>query len=325
VNPYVFVVGCPRSGTTLLQRMLDNHPELAVVNDAHFIHRGPRRLDDGDDPALTDDMVARVARYGPFGRMGLDRDHVNAAAARSRTYGDFVSSLYDAFAASRGKGLAGDKTPHYVRYLPFLHRLVPTARTLHIVRDGRDVALSTLGWARPGLGPGRFPLWESEPLAVCALSWRWHVTTGIRDGLALGPSLYREVVYERLVVDPEAELRALSEFIGLPYADEMLTYHEGKTRERSGLSSKAKWLPPTPGLRDWRTQMTDPDVELFEALAGDVLSLFGYERAFERFSAPAEERAERCRARFEEEVRARNRQMATKLDLRIEPPAVTRG
>jgi hypothetical protein len=160
---------------------------------------------------------------------------------------------------------------------------------------------------------------------VCALSWRWHVTTGIRDGLTLGPALYREIVYERLVAAPEAELRALSEFIGLPYADEMLTYHEGKRRELPGLSSKAKWLPPTPGLRDWRAQMAEPDVELFEALAGDVLSLFGYERAFERFSAPTQERAARCRPRFEQEVRARNRQMATKLDLRIEPTAVTRG
>ena len=59
----------------------------------------------------------------------------------------------------------------------------------------------------------------------------------------------------------------------------MAAYHEGKTRPARGRSAKSAWLPPTPGLRDWRAQMAGRDVELFEALAGDLLSSLGYERA----------------------------------------------
>jgi Sulfotransferase family len=318
-NPCLFVVGCPRSGTTLLQRMLDSHPLLAVVNDAHFIHRGPRRLDRFVDPILTDEIVDRVTRYHAFDRLGLRAAQVSAAAARSRTYAAFVGALYDEFAANHGKVLAGDKTPHYVRYLPFLRRLFPASSTVHIVRDGRDVALSMLDWARPGLGPGRFPLWQSEPLGVAALSWRWHVTTGVRDGHSCFGARYHEVLYERLVDDPDTELQTLSELLEIPYAGEMLAYHEGKTRSAQGLSAKSAWLPPVAGLRDWRRQMAERDVEIFEALAGDVLSSFGYEREFVRISARAEAHAARCRERWEQEVRTRNRQMASRLELRIDP------
>jgi hypothetical protein len=102
----------------------------------------------------------------------------------------------------------------------------------------------------------------------------------------------------------------------------MLEYHEGRTRTVEGLSAKSAWLPPIQGLRDWRRQMTEDDIALFEALAGDVLSVFGYERAFARISSSTEARAARCRARWEQEVRARSRQMASRLDLRIDPADV---
>jgi Sulfotransferase family len=319
-NPHCFVVGCPRSGTTLLQRMLDAHPRLALANDAHFIQHGVGRRD-GDVP-MAPELVDRVVSYATFDRLGVSEDEARLAAARSATYAEFVAGLFDGLARKRGKPFAGEKAPVYVRYLPLLHALFPTARIVHIVRDGRDVALSLLDWARPGLGPGRVSLWETEPIAVSALFWRWHATTGMRDGAACGSSLYREVLYERLVGEPEPELRLISDFLDLPYAVEMLAYYAGKTRREPGLSSKSAWLPPTAGLRDWRRQMHEGDIELFEALAGNVLSFFGYERAYAYISPEIKQRAERCRERWEQEVRARNRRLASRLDLRIDPASL---
>lgn len=278
-NPYVFVVGCPRSGTTLLQRMLDCHPRLAVANDTHFITRVVQRLTDGMDPPLTSDLIEKVLHYKRFPRLGLSEAVVLKAAARARTYGEFVSVLYSEYGRLREKPLAGEKTPDYVRYLPLLHALFPWVRIIHIIRDGRDVTLSMRQWAREGKGPGRFELWREDPLAVCALWWRWHVATGRRDGAGLGPFRYREVKYEDLVARPDETLRGIATFLELPFAPEMLAYYVGKTRYAPGLSSKKAWLPPTPGLRDWRTQMGDRDVALFEAIAGDLLAELGYERA----------------------------------------------
>ncbi|MFQ5740207.1 MAG: sulfotransferase [Acidobacteriota bacterium] len=292
--PYLFVVGCPRSGTTLLQRMLDNHPQLAVANDTHFIPRVIKRLPTEANPTLTPDLVERVRSYHRFGRLGLSEPAFREAAAQARTYADFVSTLYREYAEKRGKPLAGEKTPDYVRHLPRLHCLFPRVKSLHIIRDGRDVALSTLQWAHEKKGPGRLALWKKEPVAVCALWWRWLVGTGRRDGKDLGPDHYSEVFYEKLVNQCEETLRRMTTFLKLPFAPEMLAFHRGKTRRKPGLSAKKAWLPPTPGLRDWRTQMKESDVELFEAIAGDLLSALGYERATRTASPTVAERAQRC-------------------------------
>jgi Sulfotransferase family len=304
-NPYVFVVGCPRSGTTLLQRMLDAHPQLAVSNDPHFIPFAPG-VRAGIDPPVTPELIEWLRGYRTFARLGLDEHALTEAAAGASTFSELVARLYDTYGGLRGKPLAGEKTPRYVRYLPLLHSLFPQARVVHLLRDGRDVALSTLDWARPDRGPGRFRLWLDNPLAVCALSWRWHVKTGLRDGEVLG-RLYSEVRYEDLVTDPEPALRGLVGELELPFAREMLEFHRGRTRAEPGLSAKDAWLPPTPGLRDWRTQFVPAELELFAALAGDVLDLLGYERGAEAVSPETEARAERYRQAWEDELRERGK------------------
>ncbi len=313
-NPYVFVVGCPRSGTTLLQRMLDHHPRLAVANDTHFIPRAVTSSSTGADLPLTADLIERVRTYRRFPRLGLAEAAVDSAAANAHTYRGFVSALYSEFAAMHGKPLGGEKTPDYVRCLPFLHALFPWVKTLHIIRDGRDVALSTLEWANEDKGPGKFQLWREEPYAVCALWWRWQVYTGRRDGRELGAARYHEISYEDLIASPEQTLQAAADFLQLRYAPEMAAYHVGKTKNAPGLSAKEAWLPPTPGLRDWRTQMAKRDLELFEALAGDLLSDLGYERCFARFSPEILALARRCRDWWEAEMTRRQARAPGRLD-----------
>jgi Sulfotransferase family len=307
--PYVFIVGCPRSGTTLLQRMLDHHPLLAVANDTHFI---PRVVDpEGGDVALSPDIVDRVLDYHRFGRLGLDDAAVRRVASHTRTYAEFVGGLYAEFGIRRGKPLAGEKTPDYVRYLPLLRRLFPWSKVVHIVRDGRDVALSALHWARPDKGPGRFALWPEDPVAVCALWWRWQVTSGLRGGRDWEPR-YEEVRYEDLVTRPRETVERLCVFLQLPFVPDVLAYHVGKQREEPDLSAKSAWLPPTSGLRDWRSQMSVRDTEMFEALAGDLLSSLGYERATGAPTPPVAALAQRYRSWWEAELKRRREKRLAK-------------
>ncbi len=283
-SPFLFVVGCPRSGTTLLQRMLNSHPIMAVANDTHFIPRAlektrPSATDEliqGRRVILDRQLVDGVRDYYRFRRMGLSDDEVNQAAESSESYQEFVSRLYQTFARQQKKEIAGEKTPDYVRHLPLLHAAFPGVRSLHIIRDGRDVALSLLEWANSRKGPGRFDLWESDPIAVSALWWRWQVDSGREAGDILGKGCYQEVLYEQLVDDSEQSLRDIAAFLGIPFAQEMLEYHEGRSRPQPGLSAKKAWLPPTSGLRDWRSDMSPQDVAVFEALAGDLLAELGY-------------------------------------------------
>jgi hypothetical protein len=101
---------------------------------------------------------------------------------------------------------------------------------------------------------------------------------GREAGARLGAGLYHELRYETLVADPPTELDRVCRFLEIPFDDAMLRFHEGRQRSEPGLSAKEAWLPPTPGLRDWRTEMAPEDVERFEAAAGDLLDELGYQR-----------------------------------------------
>jgi hypothetical protein len=277
--------------------MLDAHPDLAVANDTHFITRAAKReLRHDANPLLDDALVERVLSYHRFHRMGLERRDALRAARGAKTYADFVSRLYDLRARQAGKTLSGEKTPDYCRKMPLLHRLFPFARFLHIIRDGRDVALSTLDWASGNKGPGRWDLWPKDAVGACALWWRWQVGSGNYDGARLGPSVYREVRYEDLVGQPETELAAICDFLGLPFDERMPRFHEGKTRDAPGRSAKSAWLGPVAGLRDWREQMCAADAAVFDAIAGDLLDSTGYGRESYAASTNVSERVLECMA-----------------------------
>lgn len=301
-NPFVFVVGCPRSGTTLLQRMLDNHPQLAVANDTHFITRAAKRILRKDSqPLLTPELVRTVLSYRRFYRMGLDEAEVTAAAENCPDYAGFVSRLYSLRGQKNHKPLSGEKTPDFCRKIPMLHTLFPTARFVHIIRDGRNTALSTLSWASGSKGPGKWSLWKEDPVGTCALWWRWQAGTGQRDGEILGHAHYLQVKYEALVENPEKTLRAIALFLGIPYSDAMANYHVGKTRHTPGLSAKSAWLPPVKNLRDWRKDMPLEDIDVFEAIAGDFLRENGYSCLGNAPGDAAASRMRRCLSWWESE------------------------
>jgi hypothetical protein len=307
MNPYVFLVGCPRSGTTLLGRIGNAHPELAVVHETRWIprcfeHREGLTANGVVTPSLAEWLRdARTLR--PLGmdesemeRLIGDRDGV--------PFSTFVTALFDLYGQKQGKRLVADKSPGYVRYLPTLHGLWPQARFVHIIRDGRDVCLSVLDWRK---GATRFPTFDEDPVTTTGVWWEWYVRLGREGGSRLEPSLYHELHYESLVAEPERESARLCEFLEIPYDDSMLRFHEGRTRSKPGLSTKAAWLPVSGGLRDWRTQMDPADVLRFEAAAGDLLDQVGYPRTAASVPRRALDRAARIREIFAEQLHARRR------------------
>jgi Sulfotransferase family len=122
---------------------------------------------------------------------------------------------------------------------------------------------------------------------AAALWWSRLVRSGREAGAPMGRSTYHEVRYESLVAHPATEVRSLCAFLELPYEEAMLRFHEGRRREGPGLSAKKAWLPPTVGLRDWRTEMSAQDIDRFEAVAGDLLDELGYPRGAPEPSAQA--------------------------------------
>jgi hypothetical protein len=285
-NPFVFIVGCPRSGTTLLQRILDAHPDVAVCPETFWVpYFFKERIGVTPEGLMTPQLIPRLLEYYKFHRMKVGRDELEQLLrpGEATSYAEFVGRIFDCYGDSRGKPLVGDKTPDYVRNLPTLHQLWPEAKCVHLIRDGREVCLSAINWKRKA---GRFATlystWAEDAVGTAALWWEWHVRHGRQGGGAMAPGAYYELRYEELVHRPAEAVPGLCAFLGLPYDPAMLRFHEGRTQNEPGRDAKAAWLPITPGLRDWRTQMPPEQLERFEAAAGDLLDELGYARAYPR-------------------------------------------
>jgi Sulfotransferase family len=294
MNPYVFIVGCPRSGTTLLQRLLDAHPGLAMINQTRWIADWyEERIGLTPDGRVTPQLLDRLYDLNHFTKLRIDR---RALEERLRLpssevhYSRFVSAVFDLYGEARDIARVGEKAPRYVSKLAVLNSLFPESRFVHIVRDGRDVALSVVEWRKGAQVARGMATYADQPIATISAWWDWLVRLGREAGLPLGPRRYYELHYEQLVADPVTECARLCRFLELPNDGAMLRFHEGRTKDDPKLDAKKAWRPVTSGLRDWRTQMPPGDLELFEATAGGLLDDLGYARSARR-PGPATARA----------------------------------
>lgn len=283
--PVPFIVGVPRSGTTLLRLMLDAHPEVAIPSETHFIPDVANAFRDRrtDARRLTELLVAHH-RWGDF---HLDADELRARFERIQPLNaaDSVRAFYRLYAEGQGKRRWGDKTPGYVKKLRVIGRLFEEARVIHIIRDGRDVALSVISMN-----------WGANEASKVAEMWVRRISLA-RESAAELPG-YIEVRYEDLVEDTDPVLHRVCGLIELDFDPVMLEYHRGaaerlreKERDlrkpgrervqpaaaRMASHALATRPPQADRLARWRTEMSPEDVAAFEAIAGERLTELGYE------------------------------------------------
>jgi hypothetical protein len=307
MTPFVFIVGCARSGTTLLERVVNAHPQIAVTPEMHWItdyFREGRWL--APEGRVTPEQVASMVRHKRFRQFDFDPKEFEAllGPGEAVSYVAFLGRIFSLYKKNKGKPLVGNKTPAFVRRLSTLHGYWPEAKFVHLIRDGRDVCLSVLNWNHADRTAGRYLTWAQDPVSTTALWWKRKVSLGRQGGQALGPDLYYEVHYEHLVARPDEECAKLCAFLGVPYDESMLRFHEGRVKDDPTLDAKRAWRPITPGLRDWRSQLPGEDIERFEAVAGDLLSELGYPRAFARPSPDKLSGAAKIRDLFTQELRS---------------------
>jgi hypothetical protein len=265
----LIVLGVGRSGTTLLRVMLDRNTTLAIPYETFFVpqlaHRHGRR------PSI-DEFVEDLGRLRTLYDWGIGPEDVRPRLRKGMTTSEALAAIFETYADRQGKPRWGDKTPLYMQQLPLLERLFPDALWVHLVRDGRDAALSFLElpegfsgktWAQP------------RTVAQFAARWRTEILAARRLGRHAG-SRYLELRYEDLVAEPERELRRVCDHASLPWEDGMLD-HTRVSDAANMPEHRNLAQPPTPGLRDWRSQMSRDDTLAFEQVAGDVLRSAGYE------------------------------------------------
>jgi len=267
--PPLIILGVGRSGTTLLRVMLDRNSQLAIPYETFFVpqlaHRHGSRLQ-------LDEFLDDLARLRTLYDWGIRPEDVRPRLREGMTTSEAIAAIFETYAERQGKPRWGDKTPLYMQQLPLLERLFPDALWVHLVRDGRDAALSFLElpegfsgktWAQP------------RTVAQFAARWRTEILSARRLGRHAG-SRYLDLRYEDLVAEPERELRRVCEHGSLPWEADMLD-HTRVSDAANMPEHRNLAQPPTPGLRDWRSQMSREDALTFEQVAGDVLGSAGYE------------------------------------------------
>jgi hypothetical protein len=287
---------------------VDAHGQIAITPEMHWITNSFRHQKKwlGLEGRVTPEQVADMVRHKRFRQFEFGREDFEGLlrAGEPAPYHTFLEGILALYGKNKGKNLVGNKTPAYVKGIPTLHAHWPAAKFIHLIRDGRDVCLSVLSWYHADRTAGRYSTWALDPVSTTALWWKYKVGLGRQGGQLLGQDLYYEIHYESLVTHPAEECSKLCTFLGVPYDEAMLRFHEGRTKSDPGLDAKRAWRPITPGLRDWKTQMPTEGIERFEAVAGDLLDQLGYPRAVPRPGADIMKRATRIRDLFTQELQS---------------------
>jgi hypothetical protein len=265
--------------------MLDAHLLLAIPPETHFIPKVAAECTESDDPAQC--FVKTITSHPRWNSFSLDQNPFREAVMAIRPF-DLTSALrlfYEQYGARFHKPRWGDKTPQYVLHMELIHQLLPEASFVHIIRDGRDVALSL---KRVWFGP--------KTVGDAAVWWADAVRAGRDQGSRL--PRYLEIRFEDLVRDTETALRGVCQFLRLSWDSAMLDYHK-RAAERMQETNRPHWVPSisktihtaelaemfhlttkTPQASQvgrWKLEMTDNERRAFEAIAGDLLAALGYE------------------------------------------------
>ena len=272
-NKPVFVVGCPRSGTTFLYDILLSSGKFALYraeSDVFFRIApafGSLRLR-SNRTKLMDAWL----KSDYFRRSGLPEGELRAKVlSECRNPGDFLRIFMEAIARQQGVRRWADNTPFHLLYIAEIKKMIPNAQFVHIIRDGRDVAMSLnrMGW------PKCFP-WDSKHrLAISGLYWRWLVSQGRAAGRKLGAD-YLEIQYEKLVDRPQETIAILSQFIG-----EELNYNDIQENAIGTVVRPNSSFPSAGELRSvgrWKN-LSDAEAAALTALLSPLLAELGYQGA----------------------------------------------
>lgn len=271
----VFVVGCPRSGTTLLYSMLLAAGGFSVYRkETYFYDLLPRFR--ALRSARARERFVEQYLSGYLGKVpGLDiATLVRDTLSRCPTSADFLPLLMTRITERQQMERWMEATPTHVLCMNDIRQLVPDAIFLHVIRDGRDCALSLeqQQWI------GTLPWQKRRALGIAAIYWEWMVRSGREFGA--GDASYMEVWFEELVARPAATLERIGRFIDHTLDYQRIRRHPLHSLKRPNTSYTAE--RDSPGFDPvgrWKDKCTAEQLRLCESVIGSYLEEIGYSRA----------------------------------------------
>ncbi len=265
----MFVVGAPRSGTTLMRLLINAHPNIAISNETHFFPRVYERF--ASDAATGWSMAVEFFMQ----RCSIERpaDYTVSREMLENLlepdYARLLSLPLQQWAISQGKSRWGEKTPGHVFFTDLLMRFFPDANFVVMQRDPRAVVASM----------NRFDLIASNDAVFNARLWYDTWTRGKKILCDSVPTPQRMTVrFEELILEPDAVVRRICDFLGEEFSPAMLRFYE-TAREVAGAKRQPNLMQPIGGDPfAWREQLSKREVSIVEAVCGSVMSELRYEK-----------------------------------------------
>ena len=265
-GPPFFIVGCGRSGTSLLRSLLVRHPRVAIPLESLFLIDYLRAADARPLAELLPLMVREpeIREWGLNPSLDDFKECTSVASA--------IRRLHEIYAEEQGKETWGQKTPRFVRSLPLLAKHFPDARFVHLVRDPRAVVSSLI----------RSDVHRSNAYHG-SIRWVQDVSRGL-DFEAENPGRVLRLRYEDLVGDVEASVGRLLEFLEITLDAELdlaaSAGDEGYSAFYDQIHANLQRAPTDAFVERWRKSLSQDQIQVVEALAGERMAELGYSRDF---------------------------------------------
>ncbi len=292
----VFVIGCGRSGTTLLYHMILSAGNFAVYRtESNAINLLEPRFGDLSKARNKRRLLQAWYESRLYTASGLDREQIGKKVMDEvRNGGGFLRVVMEEICRQQGMERWAECTPEHILHLDRIKETIPDALIVHIIRDGRDVSLSMEKghWIRP------FPWQKESNLTISGMYWEWMVNKGREGGRKLGDQ-YTEVRFEELVSQPRETLAKLGAFIDhdLDY-DRIGEVGIGSVSEPNtsfkSASSEEKFNP----VGRWKQKLSAAQLRTFEGLVGGTLKELGYPLATSDWSSLEKVRLSTTRAGY---------------------------
>lgn len=271
----IFIVGVGRSGTTLIQGMLNAHPKIAFAPETHFVKKYIV-------PQLSGNLKKFSSKSTLYDHLKDDEDLKRIDAdlkALIENHVDlqdptYMARLFYQLLLSHASGkdvlFVGDKDPMNIVYLEHLKKVYPEAYLLHIIRDPRDVILSRIksDWGK------------DTSFFLHVAEYQHHIKEALNDGKTLFGEHYIEVFYENLLSNSEDQLKRVCISLGLDYDPAMMKYHE--TSRDLIFENEMSWKKNVfqPVIRNnvakWKKELTRTQVAKIEGGIEDIMLVLGY-------------------------------------------------
>jgi len=283
----VFILGNPRSVTSLLRLMMNSHSLVVSPPESGFLHWWSKKYADWQqEDVLTSRMKEFIGDLATSKK--IETWNLNFAqlqeylfSKRPASYAELGEQIYAYYGIASGKKPTAvvDKNNYYIHHLKELKQVWPDAYFIHLVRDGRDVACSYLEMKSINSDSIYKPV-LTDDISKIAMEWKTN-NQRIFDFLStMEPAQVKVIRYEDLILDSRKTLGEVCHFLNMSFDQNMLNYHEEKNHDEPAqtMDWKKRTLDPPDKERvgRYKNSLSAIEITQFNSIAGEILQKFSY-------------------------------------------------